>query len=68
MEGVENIHLLFGLDTNGDSRVDQYSTSNTMTVEQWQQQTAKVLTVQISILVRSLTPDPGLNLRTKPTN
>lgn len=63
MEGVENIHLLFGLDTNGDSRVDQYSTSNNMTVEQWQQQTAKVLTVQISILIRSLTPDPGLNLR-----
>lgn len=62
MEGVENIYFMFGLDTNGDARVDTYQSSAEITESQWQQQTAKVLSVQISILVRSLSPDPGLQL------
>ncbi len=57
LEGVENIRFLFGLDTNGDARVDMYKTSTQMTATDWEQSTVKITTVQVFILVRSLIED-----------
>jgi len=47
-EGVENIQVLYGLDNNADSRVDQYV--NATKVGSWN----NVISVQLAILVRSL--------------
>lgn len=57
MEGVENIRLIFGLDTNGDNRVDIYRTTAQMTEADWAQQGAVVATVQVFLLVRTLQED-----------
>lgn len=57
MEGVENIRFIFGLDTNGDSRVDTYKTTTQMLASDWEQQTAVVTSVQIFLLVRTLEED-----------
>ncbi|WP_372766868.1 PilW family protein [Pseudoalteromonas sp.] len=57
MEGVENIRLIFGLDTNGDSRVDTYKTTAQMAANDWDQQSAVVSSVQIFLLVRTLEDD-----------
>jgi type IV pilus assembly protein PilW len=61
MEGVENIRYNFGIDSNADGRVDTYLTPDLMTQANWQNDNS-ILTVQIFILVRSLEPDPFLNL------
>lgn len=47
-EGVENLQVLYGLDNNNDSRVDQYV--NADNVISWN----RVVSVQLAILVRSL--------------
>lgn len=57
MEGVENIRFIFGLDTNGDYRVDTYKTSRQMSSTDWDQQGAVVTSVQIFLLVRTLEED-----------
>lgn len=62
MEGVENLYLTFGLDTNDDGRVDTYRNADLMGEGDWKMQTAKVLTVQVSLLVRALEEDHDLNL------
>lgn len=59
MEGVESMRFLFGLDTNGDSRVDTYRGVENMNQTDWEQGTAKILTVQIFLLVRTFEPNPG---------
>lgn len=64
MEGVENIRFLFGLDTNGDFRVDTYKTVSQMSPTDWDQQSSVVSSVQVFILVRTLEEDidnpPGI--------
>ncbi|KJZ00873.1 PilW family protein [Pseudoalteromonas ruthenica] len=62
MEGVENIYLNFGLDTNGDNRVDSYRSANQMQLADWAQQGVQVLTIQLNVLVRALQPDPSANI------
>lgn len=57
MEGVENIRLLFGLDTNDDDRVDTYKTTKQMSSSDWDQQSAVVTSVQVFLLVRTLEED-----------
>lgn len=57
MEGIENIRFLFGLDTDGDSRVDTYKSSSQMGMSDWDQQGAVVTSVQIFLLVRTLEED-----------
>ena len=47
-EGVENLQVLYGLDKNNDSRVDQYVNADNVT--SWNQ----IVSVQLAILVRSL--------------
>ncbi|WP_462163599.1 PilW family protein [Pseudoalteromonas xiamenensis] len=62
MEGVEDIRLLFGLDTTADGRVNQYKATSAMTASDWENEDA-ILTVQLFILVRSLEPDADLSLK-----
>lgn len=57
MEGIENIRFVFGLDTNGDLRVDTYKTTAQMSAIDWDQQSAVVSSVQIFLLVRTLEED-----------
>ncbi|MCO7186976.1 MULTISPECIES: PilW family protein [unclassified Pseudoalteromonas] len=62
IEGVEDIRYLFGLDTNGDSRVDTYRSTQDMTAGDWER-SGGILTVQIIALVRVLEADVGLELK-----
>ncbi len=57
LDGVENIRFLYGMDTNGDHLVDTYKTASQMTASDWEQVNAKILTVQLFVLVRSVEPD-----------
>ncbi|MCF6436320.1 PilW family protein [Pseudoalteromonas sp. MMG022] len=61
MEGVEDLRLVFGLDTNADNRVDSYRSTEDMTAADWERLNG-ILTVQLFILVRALEPDPDLKL------
>jgi type IV pilus assembly protein PilW len=56
MEGVENIRFIFGLDNDGDARVDLYKPASHMHNSDWDQQGATVTSVQIFLLVRTLEP------------
>ncbi|MEK7989796.1 MAG: PilW family protein [Thiotrichaceae bacterium] len=49
-EGVENLQILYGIDSNADNQVGKYVTSDN--VSDWSQ----VITVQLAILVRSEKP------------
>ncbi|WP_125779073.1 PilW family protein [Pseudoalteromonas rubra] len=64
IEGVEDIRYLFGLDTNGDSRVDTYRSTQNMTAGDWER-SGGILTIQIIALVRVLEPDAGLELESQ---
>ncbi|KAF7786704.1 type IV pilus assembly protein PilW [Pseudoalteromonas rubra] len=64
IEGVEDIRYLFGLDTNGDSRVDTYRSTQDMTASDWER-SGGILTVQIIALVRVLEADAGLELKSQ---
>lgn len=57
MEGVENMRFIYGMDFDGDSRVDTYKTAGQMTQTDWEQQSGQILTVQMFILVRSMDTD-----------
>ncbi|MDK2594538.1 PilW family protein [Pseudoalteromonas obscura] len=62
IEGVEDMRFLFGIDLDGDSRVDGYRSVKQMTAADWERSEG-VLTVQVIVLVRSLEPDPGIKLK-----
>lgn len=50
LPGVENMQLLYGVDTDGNDNIDTYRTASEVTsANQWDQ----VLSVQIALLVRS---------------
>ena len=61
--GVENLQLQFGIDLDGDDAVDQYVNPNSEIYNPeapgyiWG---AKVLTVRVWMVVRSLTPEVGI--------
>ncbi|MBU2971083.1 PilW family protein [Pseudoalteromonas sp. C2R02] len=57
MEGVENMRFIYGLDSDGDNKVDSYKTSVQMAGSDWEQSLVKVLSVQIFLLVRSFEED-----------
>ncbi len=61
MEGVENVRFVFGLDTNGNSRVDAYRSVNSMQAAEWDNQKG-ILTVQLFLLVRTLQPEAGIKI------
>lgn len=62
MEGVEDMRLLFGLDTTADGRVNQYKATANMTATDWENVNS-ILSVQIFLLVRSLESDGNLSLK-----
>lgn len=52
-QGIENIQILYGIDTNADGTVDQYqNTANVTTASNW----PNVLSIKIALLVKSLEP------------
>lgn len=57
MEGIEDMRLIYGVDSSGDHRVDTYRTTEQMRATDWEQSTAKIISVQIFLLVRSLEQD-----------
>lgn len=61
MEGVEDMRILFGLDTTADGRVNLYRSLSTMQATDWENKDS-ILTVQLFLLIRSLEPDPGISL------
>lgn len=57
VEGVENLQLLFGVDTTGDGFVNVYQNANNVVAANWDD----VYSVQVSVLVRSGVADPEIN-------
>lgn len=52
VQGIENMQLQYGLDTDGDSIPDRYKDADDITSAQW---TSDVVTARITLLLRSLT-------------
>jgi type IV pilus assembly protein PilW len=61
MEGIEDLRMVFGIDSDADNRVDIYVSTQDMTAELWEN-TNGILTVQVFLLVRSLEADADLEL------
>ncbi|GGA70971.1 type IV minor pilin protein PilW [Neiella marina] len=60
-EGVEDLHFLYGLDDDGDGAVDRYATAAQITDDEWDNvDFARVLSVQVAMLVRAIEADPAL--------
>ena len=53
LDGVESMHITYGIDTDGNSQVDSYVTG--VNVPNWNQ----VLSVKIGLLVRSIRSIPS---------
>jgi type IV pilus assembly protein PilW len=61
MEGIEDMRMVFGIDSDADSKVDTYYSTKDMTPALWEN-TDGILTVQVFLLVRSLEADADLEL------
>jgi len=61
MEGIEDMRMVFGIDSDADNRVDTYVSTRDMTAELWEN-TNGILTIQVFLLVRSLELDADLEL------
>lgn len=58
MEGIEKMRLSFGVDTNGDGRVDVYVPTNQMRDNQWQStERNRIIAAKITLLARVLDAD-----------
>lgn len=57
MEGVEDMRLIYGVDSSGNNRVDTYKTTDQMQDIDWEQANANIISVQIFLLIRSLEED-----------
>jgi type IV pilus assembly protein PilW len=55
VEGVENLHLLFGFDSAGDGEVDSYATAADMVAGDW----GSVESLEIHLLLRAAQADAG---------
>ncbi len=54
VEGIENLQIEYGIDTNGDGSPDAY-TANPATVTQW----AQVVSIRLHLLARNTEATPG---------
>lgn len=54
-EGVENLQIAFGIDTNGDGTTNRYLADPT------RQQLANAITARVQLLMRATRPDHGYN-------
>lgn len=61
MEGIEDLRMVFGIDSDADNKVDTYRSTENMTAALWEN-TDGILTVQVFLLVRSLEADADLEL------
>ncbi|TMP76906.1 PilW family protein, partial [Pseudoalteromonas sp. S983] len=61
MEGIEDLRMVFGIDSDADNKVDTYRSTEDMTAALWEN-TDGILTVQVFLLVRSLEADADLEL------
>ncbi len=57
IDGIEIIHLMYGVDTDGDGSVNAYISPNVMTTNYWDNANAKILAVKVYILARDILPD-----------
>ena len=64
MEGIEDMRMVFGIDSDSDNKVDTYRSTQAMTAELWEN-TNGILTVQVFLLVRSLEADADLELKSQ---
>ncbi|ALO41379.1 PilW family protein [Pseudoalteromonas phenolica] len=62
MEGIEDMRLVYGIDSDADNRVDTYVSGSDMTAAHWEN-TNGILTIQVFILVRTLDFDSDLELK-----
>ena len=64
MEGIEDMRMVFGIDSDSDNKVDTYRSTQDMTAELWEN-TNGILTVQVFLLIRSLEADADLELKSQ---
>ncbi|TLX45759.1 pilus assembly protein PilW [Pseudoalteromonas phenolica] len=64
MEGIEDMRMVFGIDSDSDNKVDTYRSTQDMTSELWEN-TNGILTVQVFLLVRSLEADADIELKSQ---
>ncbi|MEJ6473345.1 PilW family protein [Pseudoalteromonas piscicida] len=64
IEGIEQMRLVFGLDSDYDGRVDRYRHTANMSNADWGG-TRGILTMQLFVLVRVLQPDPDFGVQTR---
>ena len=52
VNGIQNMQLMYGIDTNADGAVDKYANASSVAAGEWQQ----VISIKVGLLVRSLEP------------
>ncbi len=57
IDGIEIIHFMYGLDTDGDNIVNAYVAANNMTENNWNNAGSTILAVKIYVLARNVMPD-----------
>ncbi|MGB0892779.1 MAG: PilW family protein [Parashewanella sp.] len=58
VEGIEQMRFLYGVDNNGDSRVDSFISANNVPEVIWDgSQSKRIIALQVFILVRAIEPD-----------
>jgi type IV pilus assembly protein PilW len=50
-EGIENLQVLYGLDTDGNQAADEYRTANNVSAAEW----GRVVSLQVALLVAGVT-------------
>jgi type IV pilus assembly protein PilW len=61
IDGIEIIHFMYGLDTDGDNIINAYVAANNMTADNWNNAGSTILAVKIYVLARNVTPDNKYN-------
>lgn len=57
-EGVEDLRILYGIDDNGDGATDRYATAAQVVDDEWDQvDFARIISAQVSMLIRAIEPD-----------
>jgi len=57
VEGIEKIHYMFGVDTDGDDVINAYISPTNMSENFWDNINSNILSVKLYVLVRSVRPD-----------
>ena len=57
IDGIEIIHFMYGIDTDGDNIVNAFVAAKDMTADNWNNANSTILAVKIYVLARNITPD-----------